>query len=54
MKRSKKYLEAVKQVEKEKLYNILEAIELSKKVSYKKFDESIDMDLRLNIQQKII
>ena len=37
-KLSPKYTEALKKVEKTKLYNVNEAIELVKNISYAKFD----------------
>ena len=52
MKRGKKYLEAKKQVEKDRLYSPEEAIELAKKTSFVKFDASVEVHLRLGIDPK--
>lgn len=52
MKRGKKYLEAQKKVEKNKLYPYSDAVGLAKEVAPAKFDESVDFSIRLNIQQK--
>jgi len=50
MKRlSKKYVEASKKVEKDKVYSALEAIKLVKETNTTKFDGSIDLAIRLNI-----
>jgi large subunit ribosomal protein L1 len=52
MKKGKKYLEAAKKVEHEKLYAYEDALGLAKETSYVKFDASVDFAVRLNIQQK--
>ena len=52
MKRGKKYIEALKQVDKTKSYTIEEAIELAKKTSITSFDGSIELALRLNLDPK--
>ncbi len=52
MKRSKRYKEAVAKTEFEKEYDYMEGIALVKEMSAVKFDESVDMAFRLNIQQK--
>jgi large subunit ribosomal protein L1 len=52
MKKSKKYLEASKLVEKNKLYTKEEAIELVKKTSVTKFDGSVEVAIRLNLDTK--
>lgn len=52
MKRSKKYLNAASQLEKMKLYTVDEAAELVKKTSYTKFDGTIDLCLKLNLNPK--
>jgi large subunit ribosomal protein L1 len=46
-RRSPKHLKASEQIEKGKLYNISEAIELIKKASYSKFDGSMELHLKL-------
>ena len=50
-KRSKRYKEILKSSFKSKKANIKEAIELVKKNSNSKFDESIDVSLKINLKQ---
>ena len=52
MKKSKNYLKASKQVENLKLYNVVEAIKLTKTVAYAKFDETVDLAFRLGIDPR--
>ena len=52
MKKGKKYLEASKKVEKNKLYTIEEAIKLVKETSTTKFDASVEVAIRLNLDTK--
>ena len=52
MKRGKKYTEAASKVEKGKLYTALEATTLVKETSVAKFDESVELVLRLNLDTK--
>ena len=51
-KRSKKYTEAVSKVEKSKLYSKEEAVKLVKETSTSKFDGSIEIAMRLNLDTK--
>lgn len=51
-KLSPKYAEALKKVEKTKLYTVNEALELVKNISYAKFDETIDLAFRLGIDPR--
>lgn len=51
-KRGKKYLEAAKQIEPEKLYGPEEAIELVKQISFANFDETIEAHFRLGIDPR--
>ncbi len=51
-KHGKKYVEAVKKVEKTKLYSKEEAIDLAKETSISKFDGSIEVAVRLNLDTK--
>ncbi len=46
MKRGKKYLEAAKAVDRTKLYEPKEAMEIVKKVAVAKFDETIEVHIR--------
>ena len=52
MKKGKKYVEALKSIEKSKLYTKEEAIKLVKETSYTKFDGSIEVAMRLNLDTK--
>ena len=52
MKKGKKYLEAASKVEKNKLYTKDEAVKLVKETSTAKFDESVELVLRLNLDTK--
>src|SRR3989344_2294212 len=49
---SKRYVEAAKVVDKEKLYTIEEAIRLAKQTASVKFDAAIDIHIKLNIDPK--
>ena len=51
-KRGKKYLEAVKLVDRSKAYSINEAVELVKKTSFTKFDASVEVAFRLGVDPK--
>ena len=52
MKKSKKYLEASKKIEKGKLYTKEEAIQLVKETAVTSFDSSVEVALRLNLDTK--
>ena len=52
MKKGKKYVEAAKLVEKNKLYSKEEAVSLIKKTSVTKFDSSIEIAMNLNLDTK--
>lgn len=51
-KRSKKYTEALSKVEKNKVYSKEEAIKLVKETSISKFDGSVEVAMRLNLDTK--
>lgn len=51
-KHGKKYVEAIQKVEKTKLYTKEEAIKLVKDTSTTKFDSSVEVALRLNLDTK--
>ena len=51
-KAGKKYQEAAKLVEAGKLYTAAEAMELVKKTATKKFDETIELHVRLGVDPK--
>jgi large subunit ribosomal protein L1 len=51
-KQGKKYQEATKLIDKDKLYTPEEAIELAKKAAYTKFDETVELHLRMNLDPR--
>ena len=51
-KRGKKYLEALKLIDRRKRYDLDEAIALLKKVSYANFDESVEVSIRLGVDPR--
>ncbi|WDF83170.1 50S ribosomal protein L1 [Lacticaseibacillus pabuli] len=51
-KKGKNYIEAAKAVDADKLYTPEEAVELVKKVSFAKFDETVEVAYRLNLDPK--
>ena len=51
-KHGKKYQESVKLIEQNKTYPPLEAIELTKKTSYTKFDESLELHLHMSLDPR--
>ncbi len=51
-KHGKKYNEAVGLVDRNKLYPPQEAIELAKKVAYSKFDETVELHLRMGVDPR--
>ena len=51
-KKGKKFLAATAQIESTKNYSAVEAIELLKKVSFEKFDASIEFAIRLNLDPR--
>ena len=52
MKKGKRYEEALKKVEKQKLYTKEEAIKLAKETSYANFDASVEVAMNLNLDTK--
>ncbi|HHY42816.1 MAG TPA: 50S ribosomal protein L1 [Thermoanaerobacterales bacterium] len=51
-KRGKKYLEAVKLVDRTKLYEVKEAVDLAVKTAVKNFDETIEVAVRLGVDPR--
>jgi large subunit ribosomal protein L1 len=52
MKRGKKYLESLKLVDRDKLYDIDEALSLVKQTSKAKFNETIEVSIRLGVDPR--
>jgi large subunit ribosomal protein L1 len=50
--KGKKYVDAVKLVDRQKVYEVTEAIELVKKMSTAKFDETVEVAARLGVDPK--
>jgi len=51
-KHGKKYLEAIKLVDKARTYHPQEAIDLAKKASYAEFDETVELHLRMGVDPR--
>src|SRR5512147_2300687 len=51
-KHGKKYEDAVKEVDREKSYPPQEAVELAKKMAHAKFDETVELHLRMGLDPK--
>lgn len=51
MRRSKKYQDAVAQVDRLKEYPVIEAVDMVKKLSFAKFDETVELSLNLNLKK---
>ena len=52
MKHGKKYTDSVKLLEKGKLYDLAEAVELVKQTAKAKFDETIELSVRLGVDPR--
>ena len=52
MKKGKKYLQAAEKVDSTKLYTVEEACTLVKETSTVKFDATVDVSFRLNVDPK--
>lgn len=51
MRHGKKYQDAVAQVDREQEYPVNEAVELVKRLSFAKFDETVELSLNLNLKK---
>ena len=49
MRRGKKYLEALQQIDRTYFYSFEEAVALVKKVAFAKFDETVEISLNLSL-----
>ena len=52
MKHGKKYVESAKLVDKTKLYEVAEALELATKTASAKFDETVEIHIRLGVDSR--
>lgn len=52
MKHGKKYVESAKLVDKEKLYDPVEALEIAVKTATAKFDETVEVHVRLGVDSR--
>jgi len=52
MKRSKRYKEAFSKIDRTKLYDIEDAVKILKQVSKAKFDETIEIAMRLGVDPR--
>ena len=52
MKHGKKYVESAKLVDKSKLYEVNEALELASKTASAKFDETVELHIRLGVDSR--
>ena len=52
VKHGKKYQDAVKQIDKTKTYSPQEAIELAKKTAHAKFDETVELQLKMGLDPR--
>ena len=52
MKHGKKYVESAKLVDKTKLYEVAEALDLAAKTASAKFDETVEMHIRLGVDSR--
>ncbi|NQT48239.1 MAG: 50S ribosomal protein L1 [Chloroflexi bacterium] len=51
-KNGKKYQEAIKLVDRTKSYSLHEAVDLAKKATYTRFDETLEIHLRMNLDPR--
>ena len=51
-KRSKRYVEASKKVDRSKKYSLVEAVELAKETSSVKFDATVEVAFKMNLDQR--
>ena len=51
MKRGKKYRESIKKFNPENSYELNEAVELVKSMAFAKFDETVDLSVKLNLKK---
>ena len=54
MKRGKKHSEALGKYDRLELYPVEKGVELVKELAHAKFDESIEVSVRLNLKKRLI
>ena len=52
MKKGKKYLNAIEKVDRTKQYSLVDAVKLAKETSTSKFDGSVEVAIRLNLDTR--
>ena len=52
MKHGKKYVDSIKLVDKSKLYDVNEAMDLAVKTKTAKFDETVEVHVRLGVDSR--
>lgn len=52
MKKSKNYADAIKQIDRNKLYDPAEALQLAKQLSKAKFDETVEVHIKLGVDPR--
>src|SRR2546423_15593867 len=48
----KKYRAAAEQIERNRFYSVGEAVELTKKIAYAEFDETVELDMTLGVDPR--
>ena len=51
MKKGKKFQEAVKKYNKQDVYAFVDGVKLAKEIAFAKFDETVDLSIRLNLKK---
>lgn len=51
MKRGKKYQEALKKYDKQTAYSLIDALGKVKEIAFAKFDETIELAIKLNLKK---
>ena len=52
-KKSKQYQDAAKLVDRDKAYDVTEAVDLVKKMDFAKFDATVEVAFKLNVDTKL-
>lgn len=51
MKRSRNYMESIKKLDRQKSYPVEEALSLAKELSFARFDEAVELSIKLNLKK---